>query len=232
VYAKKVITHDRYSFYNITQHPFFDQDGGRLIYFEGTYTDSFSNPPDITPRYNYNQIMYRLALDDPRLFLPVPVYRARNADGEAHYLLREGVDAQNAWKKVEETVFFAFPPNRTREGLIPIYETMDDKAPQGGIILQRELPAGKTNQQPLFYALPVTDGRKEVSSFGVPLYEYRRGGSGARFYSTRPDLENKTIKRNAQPICRVWENPMSSLIFDHQTRPVRFVDFPQQRGKQ
>ena len=26
-----------YTFYNPTQHPFFDQDKGRQIYFEGTY---------------------------------------------------------------------------------------------------------------------------------------------------------------------------------------------------
>jgi hypothetical protein len=49
------------------QHAFFDQDAGRLIYFEGTYTSTFSGNPDPTPRYDYNQIMYRLDVDDPRL---------------------------------------------------------------------------------------------------------------------------------------------------------------------
>ncbi len=65
--AKKIVTHDRYSFYNPVHHPFFDQDGGRLIYFEGTYTQTFSGNPVATPRYDYNQIMYRLDLADPRL---------------------------------------------------------------------------------------------------------------------------------------------------------------------
>ena len=65
--AVKIVTHDKYSFYNPTQHPFFDQQGGRIIYFEGTYVDTFSGNPSPTPRYNYNQIMYRLDLDDPRL---------------------------------------------------------------------------------------------------------------------------------------------------------------------
>ncbi len=41
--------------------------GGRLIYFEGTYTQTFSGNPVATPRYDYNQIMYRLDLADPRL---------------------------------------------------------------------------------------------------------------------------------------------------------------------
>lgn len=65
--ARKIVTHDRYTFYNPVHHPFFDQDGGRRIYFEGTYANTFSGNPDATPRYDYNQIMYRLDLGDPRL---------------------------------------------------------------------------------------------------------------------------------------------------------------------
>jgi hypothetical protein len=65
--AKKIVTHDRCSFYNPVHHSFFDQDDGRVIYFEGTYTHTFSGNPVATPRYDYNQIMYRLNLDDPRL---------------------------------------------------------------------------------------------------------------------------------------------------------------------
>jgi len=65
--AKRIVTHDRYSFYNPAQHPFFDQDGGRIIYFEGTYTKTFSGNDVATPRYDYNQIMYRLELSDERL---------------------------------------------------------------------------------------------------------------------------------------------------------------------
>lgn len=68
--AVKIVTHDKYSFYNPKQHPYFDQDGGRIIYFEGTYTHTFSGNDHPTPRYDYNQIMYRLDLSDPRLKLP------------------------------------------------------------------------------------------------------------------------------------------------------------------
>jgi hypothetical protein len=63
----KVVTHEDYSFYNPTQHPFFDQEGGRYIYFEGTYTHTFSGTKHPTPRYDYNQVMYRLDLEDERL---------------------------------------------------------------------------------------------------------------------------------------------------------------------
>jgi hypothetical protein len=67
--AKKIMTHESYSFYNPVHHPFFDQDGGRLIYLEGTYAATFSGNNERTPRYDYNQIMYRLDLADPRLKL-------------------------------------------------------------------------------------------------------------------------------------------------------------------
>jgi len=66
-WARRIVTHDRYSFYNPAHHPFFDQEGGRIIYFEGTYASTFSGNTDPTPRYDYNQIMYRLDLSDPRL---------------------------------------------------------------------------------------------------------------------------------------------------------------------
>lgn len=45
----------------------FAKDGGRCIYFEGTYSHTFSGNPVATPRYDYNQVMYRLDLADPRL---------------------------------------------------------------------------------------------------------------------------------------------------------------------
>ncbi len=65
--AVKVVTHDRYSFYNPMQHPYWAAEEGRIIYLEGTYTQAFSGNPRHTPRYDYNQILYRLDLADPRL---------------------------------------------------------------------------------------------------------------------------------------------------------------------
>lgn len=65
--AVTIIHHDQYNFYNVATHTFFNQQRGRVIYVEGTYTDSFSGAKEKTPRYNYNQVMYRMHLDDPRL---------------------------------------------------------------------------------------------------------------------------------------------------------------------
>jgi hypothetical protein len=65
--AVKVVTHDRQSFYNVCQHAFLDRAGGRFIHFEGTYTNDFSGNSDKTPRYDYNQILYRLDLESTAL---------------------------------------------------------------------------------------------------------------------------------------------------------------------
>ncbi len=74
-HARKIITHankpgDAHDFYNPLHHAFFDRDGGRLIYIEGSYVNTFSGNAHPTPHYEYNQIMYRLNLADPRLRLP------------------------------------------------------------------------------------------------------------------------------------------------------------------
>jgi hypothetical protein len=66
-HAVKIVTHDHYSFYNPKQHPMFDKDGGKTIFIEGTYSQTFSGNTDSTPRYDYNQVMYKLDLSDPRL---------------------------------------------------------------------------------------------------------------------------------------------------------------------
>ena len=66
--AKRIISHDNYTFYNPALHEYFFKEGGRYIYFEATYTNTYTDHVP-TPRYNYNQIMYKLDLADPRLGL-------------------------------------------------------------------------------------------------------------------------------------------------------------------
>ncbi len=65
--AVKIVSHPKYSYYNPRHHIFFDQEDGRIIYFEGTYTHTFSGSSVQTPRYDYNQVMYRLDLGSPEL---------------------------------------------------------------------------------------------------------------------------------------------------------------------
>ncbi|MBC7809250.1 MAG: hypothetical protein H7145_24205, partial [Akkermansiaceae bacterium] len=201
VYARKIATHDRYTFYNPTQHPVFDQNNGRTIYFEGTYTSTFSDVKDITPRYNYNQIMYRLDLADPRLALPAPVYRTTSPDGAVSYALGDQVQAQKAWHRINSIPFYAIPPDRPHDGLTAVY------------------PAAKREGSPLFYCLPTTPTRGEPVSADalLPLYAYEDAPSGKRYFSTDASVPPvPSAKRLSQPIGRVWRNPTTVLVLDSE----------------
>jgi hypothetical protein len=65
--AVKILSHENYTFYNPRLHPEFTPVDSPVLFFEGTYTAEFANRPQKTPRYDYNQILYRLDLDDPAL---------------------------------------------------------------------------------------------------------------------------------------------------------------------
>ncbi len=123
-YARKVVTHDRYSFYNPRLHPYFSKHDGRLIYFEGTYTASFSGNTDPTPRYDYNQIMYRLDVSDPRLNLPRPLDRIGGG-----------------------RVLLGYAMGKPGHGLVPVVESKDG----GGRL---ELGTGAGGEAPRFFVAP------------------------------------------------------------------------------
>ncbi|MFT6239648.1 MAG: hypothetical protein ACJAQT_001728 [Akkermansiaceae bacterium] len=65
--AVKILSHAKHTFYNPRIHPDLTPKKSPTLIFEGTYTVSFSNTDIKTPRYDYNQILYRLDLDDPAL---------------------------------------------------------------------------------------------------------------------------------------------------------------------
>jgi len=191
LYATKIATHDRYDFYNPKQHPMFDRDGGRTIFFEGTYTNTFSGNPIKTPRYDYNQIMYKLELDDPRLALPVAIYRT-DAGKLGHRSL-----LQPNQRKPEQTAFFAF--DRAVEGAIPVYATSTGK-------LAHTAPAGSQDATPSFYALPVETIDPPASV--RPLYEFRNQKTGERVYATDSDTLGEGYEKQAEPLCLVWPYPL------------------------
>jgi hypothetical protein len=65
--AVKIVSHDNYTFYNPLIQSALTPDDAPFILFEGTYTAEFADHAQPTPRYNYNQILYRLDLTDARL---------------------------------------------------------------------------------------------------------------------------------------------------------------------
>jgi hypothetical protein len=197
VYARKVVTHDNYTFYNPRQHPFFDQAGGRVIFFEGSYTTTFADDPPPTPRYEYNQIMYRLDLDDPRRALPVAVYDLGDAAGAGAELATKPELPAGAGPL--RAAFFA--PDRPAPGLIPLAWSAPSCA-------ARRLVASGSATPPLFYAVP-SDGD---GTGLVPLYEHE-GPDGRRVYRAGADAAAPSgFTRSAAPIAFVWPSPIDVAL--------------------
>jgi hypothetical protein len=65
VNARKVLSHDDYTFYNPVLHAEFFSADSPLLYFEGTYTTMFSRNKQPTPRWEYNQVLYQVDLSKP-----------------------------------------------------------------------------------------------------------------------------------------------------------------------
>lgn len=212
-YARKVVTHDSYSFYNPKHHPYLDQEDGRLIYFEGTYTHTFSGTPEkATPRYDYNQIMYRLDLSDERLCLPVPVYETKSAETDALYLLGQEVRSKGTEAEMVGVPFYAISPDRAYQGLVPIYGISTAE----GFQLQKD--STDNSVSPLFYGLPGNDSKPANEMIVVPLFEYTNTKTGAKRYSVKVLEETGWLKVKA-PLCHVWKNPTDIMLTDWKAEP-------------
>ncbi|MBL9137771.1 MAG: hypothetical protein JNK85_18015 [Verrucomicrobiales bacterium] len=204
VYARKVVTHGDYNFYNPTQHPYFDQDGGRLVYFEGTYTASFSGAKTLTPRYDYNQIMYRLDLSDQRLDLPVPVYRMAAPDAVPRFVTRTRLELEGAWDRVREIAFLALPPTPQRNGLVSVFA--DDR---GGLTLTPP----HLNAVGVFQGLALEGG--PVDKWPGTTVLYRHPGADG----DEPSFGIQVRGPRDEAICRVWARPTGAVTWDPTIRP-------------
>ena len=209
VYARKIVTHDEYSFYNPKHHPMFDQEGGRVIYFEGTYTTTFSGNKDPTPRYDYNQVMYQLDLSDERLTLPVPIYAVRQNVSSARLVTgsRLSEDA-----RPREIAFFA--PDRPGLAAIPVIEKTDEK--NGEWLLTAKSTgrgAGSTvenGESPLLYVIPADAVKPPAGT--APLFVFRQLAGRGVYYS--PIAEPRTgFQRSDRPVGLVWRNPSRLVIW-------------------
>lgn len=228
-YARLVVKHDRYNFYNPVQHQFFDEKDGEVIYFEGTYTASFSSATIQTPMFEYNQIMYRLNLSDPRLTLPMPVYEIKSPDGNPRYLYRMGTDVRenNLWEKINKIPFYAIPIRRQLSGMEEFGFAENNPSK-----LRKKSEVSKTEKFiPIFCAIPtsevklpesdknVVDVFNELKSISIPLYEYKIKKEKETFYIYSTDPNLTAGERSPEPVCNVWKNPLSSLAIDWQAKP-------------
>jgi hypothetical protein len=210
VYARKVATHDKYSFYNPKQHPMFDKDGGRIIFFEGTYTTTFSGNQDATPRYDYNQVMYQLDLSEPRLALPVAIYQTPVSAGAAARL--EAKSALNGASATGGRRVAFFAPDREGIATLPVYEEYDVKAGQRLRVGTGGRSSDPAGPRPLFYVLPVD--LKDYTSATVLLYEQQSvEGNAARVYTVEPRGPQGGGRLTSKALGRVWKNPGRLVVW-------------------
>jgi hypothetical protein len=213
-YAVKIVTHEKYSFYNPKQHPMFDKEGGRVIFFEGTYSTMFSDAPFPTPRYDYNQIMYKLDLSDPRVVLPVPVYDLSPERTGERFQTGLPADQKDAFERI---VFWA--PDRPLLGTVALVARNPKQL--GGQLLPVEKPEALHQQHVVFYALTEPLPGESPSQ---ALYEYRHRDGNRFRYSIRPDEKWSNYERQPKPIGYVWKNPLDTSLLreaETQVRPWR-----------
>jgi len=200
VFARKVVTHatSGYTFYNPDIIPFLSEAGGRIVFFDATYTKTYSSAPVATPRYDYNEMMYRIDLDDPEMALPVAIYT--RGTGAAQALV-----AKRGVRPTDPAIapsFFAY--DRAVRGAVPVAWNGPACGPR------RLTVGGQPATMPLFYALaPGVDGGAGDAGAApptVPLYEYA-GPNDAYVYSVDADLVLSGFLRGSA-IAQVWPTPI------------------------
>ncbi|MES2741870.1 MAG: hypothetical protein V4754_13090 [Pseudomonadota bacterium] len=191
--ARKIVSHNNYTFYNPYTHPYLSPDNGKTVYFEATYTSAFSTAPAITPLYNYNQMMYRLNLDDAQLTLPVPIYDQGGATAD-RFGAKQSVAPGSAPLAAP---FLAL--DRAATGTTPVGWS----AP--ACDASRRLISGAGVLDPLFFAAP--SGPAAPVKSRVALYEYNHA-DGRRLYTVDPAQAPAGFVRAAAPLVWVWSNPV------------------------
>jgi hypothetical protein len=203
--ARKIVSHDDYTFYNPYTHPYLSTDDGRTVYFEATYTNAFTGTA-ATPRYNYNQMMYRVDTDVAALAMPVPVYD-QGTTLPGTFVRRAAVASTGV------PVAAAFlAPDHAGTGTIAV--GWDSSAPA-----TRKLVTGSAIVVPAFYALPLAASAKPSSA--VPLYGFT-STDGRHAYSVDATWTSAGFTRDAAAVAYVWKNPVQVKmpVGDYAAQPV------------
>lgn len=190
-FATKIISHDRYTFYNLQQHPFYDREGGRLIYVHGTYTNFFTSEP-ATPRYDYNQVLYRIDLADPRMQMPVAIYDLSD-DEKGQFASKRDL---HEGSKALAAKFYAYEKASSTalsKDLIALSWSAPECSKFRRLVASEGMPSVFYLQSPQSPATPVTE----------ELYEFRNS-DGHYAYSRSQAMKGYT--REALPLGRVWKS--------------------------
>jgi hypothetical protein len=186
-------------------HPFFDKLGGRVIFLEGTYSLTYSGNRHPTPRYDCNQIMYKLDLDDPRVNLPGAVYDL--SDGSRNRFSKHGTAGQEV--TAGQIAFWAL--QRPASQALPVYQL---QTPQGTFRLaagggsERSQP---TADRPVFFVLAAD--MASPPDVTVPLYEFRRETDGLCAYATAAEESSLSgYCRQPKPIGLVTETDALTYV--------------------
>jgi hypothetical protein len=133
--------------------------------------------------------MYRLDLDDPRLNLPVAVYRS--GDGRLQSRPPFGLGHRPAEMRV---AFFA--KDREGEGTVPIVERLVGDRTELRV-------ADPGHPAPIFHALPADLADPPPGT--TPLFAYQVDSGEVR-YATEADAPDGS-RQVGEAICRVWRRP-------------------------
>ena len=188
VYMQKIVSHNGFTFYNPCH--FFDKHEGREVFVEGTVTQWFgtSDQPAM-PRYQYNQVMYKLNLEESRLVMPVAVYHLQS---DRRYVTAN--DLPDHYVGDLAPVFFA--ADRPRKNTIPVYRSIVEG--------QTLLTIQEANNELAFYAEPAD--AEDHGPWTVPLFEFQNTVDGSKWYSVTSN-PGPQYEQPGQPICFVWTNP-------------------------
>jgi len=197
VYARKIVTHDDTTFYNPRLHPYFDKNGGKTIFFEGTYT-SWMSGSEPTPRYNYNQLLYRLDLDDPQVILPVPVYDLGSKEHPELLGTKEELTPAHA----SPPIAFMAPDRPGDLSHQPAYWSGANCEPR------RLLFGGEPITPPLFYSIPAATPPSSLQDHHIGLYEHHNPTTNARVYSVDSEATEDGFSSSEEPVAFVWRNPI------------------------
>ena len=206
LYARRVAEHGLEKFYQPRMHPFLSREGGRILYFDGSFT-AFDPPvPEspVIPRYEYNELRYKLDLADPRLVMPVPIYDVAEPAlspvdgviGVGELITRAGLRASTP-DQVPALYGHDRPTPAGFPGGVAVH--WSDARCAGAVLRTGDSPAPVG--PPLFYGVDATDPGGDPYR---TLYRHT-AAAGVEVYDTKPALAGFT----SSPMVKVWSNPIS-----------------------